>query len=214
MERLESNSITTGAKAAKATKKKPTKAEERQKIEKVVKNRVTTQKKSLGQKFGETFLSDESGGVGSYIFNDVLIPALKDTFVDMVEGAINMAFYGDTRRRSHGRSNFSRSSIERVSYDDRFGNRRHRSAPRGRARYDMDNIRFKTRADADITLDTLTEYLDKYDSVSVGDVYESLGIPTQANDFHYGWYELGGAHIRKSRDGGYVLEMPRLEELD
>ena len=80
MERLESNSITTGAKAAK---KKPTKSEERQKIEKVVKNRVTTQKKSLGQKFGETFLSDETGGVGSYIFNDVLIPALKDTFVTL-----------------------------------------------------------------------------------------------------------------------------------
>ena len=85
----------------------------------MVKNRVTTQKKSLGQKFGETFLSDESEGVGSYIFNDVLIPALKDTFVDMVEGAINMAFYGDTRRRSRGRSSFSRGSVERVSYDDR-----------------------------------------------------------------------------------------------
>ena len=153
MERLESNSIATGA---KATKKKSTKSEERQKIEKVVKNRVTTQKKSLGQKFGETFLSDESEGVGSYIFNDVLIPALKDTFVDMVEGAINMAFYGDTRRRSRGRSSFSRGSVERVSYDDRFDDRRRRSAPRGRARYDMDNIRFKTRADADLTLDTLT----------------------------------------------------------
>ena len=48
MERLESNSISTGNKAAN---KRSTKAEERQKIEKVVKNRVTTQKKSLGQKF-------------------------------------------------------------------------------------------------------------------------------------------------------------------
>lgn len=212
MERLESNSIATGA---KATKRKPTKAEERQKIEKVVKNRVTTQKKSLSQKFGETFLSDESGGVGSYIFNDVLIPALKDTFVDMVEGAINMAFYGDTRRRSRGRSNISRTSIERIPYDDRFDSRsRRRSAPRGRARYEMDNLIFDSRADADMLLDTLTEYLDKYDSVSVGDVFESLDIPTQANDFRYGWYELGGAHIRKSRNGGYVLEMPRLEELD
>lgn len=212
MERLESNSITTGA---KATKKKPTKVEERQKIEKVVKNRVTTQKKSLSQKFGETFLSDESGGVGSYIFNDVLIPALKDTFVDMVEGAINMAFYGDTRRRSRGRSSFSRGGVERVSYEDRFDSRsRRKSAPRGRARYEMDNLRFDTRADADALLDTLTEYLDQYDSVSVGDVFESLDIPTQANDFRYGWYELGGAHIRRSRDGGYVLEMPRLEEID
>lgn len=212
MERLESNSITTGT---KATKKKPTKAEERHKIEKVVKNRVTTQKKSLGQKFGETFLSDESGGVGSYIFNDVLIPALKDTFVDMVEGAINMAFYGDTRRRSHGRSSISRGRVERVSYEDRFDSRSgRRSAPRGRARYEMDNIKFDSRADADITLDTLTEYLDQYGSVSVGDLFESIGIPTQANDFHYGWYELGGAHIRKARDGGYVLEMPRLDEVD
>ena len=212
MERLESNSITTGA---KATKKKPTKAEERHKIEKVVKSRVTTQKKSLGQKFGETFLSDESEGVGSYIFNDVLIPALKDTFVDMVEGAINMAFYGDTRRRSRGRSSISRGSVERVSYEDRFDSRsRRRSAPRGRARYEMDNLRFDSRADAEILLDTLTEYLDQYGSVSVGDVFESINIPTQANDFHYGWYELGGAHIRKARDGGYILEMPRLEEID
>lgn len=212
MERLESNSIATGA---KATKKKPTKAEERQKIEKVVKSRVTTQKKSLSQKFGETFLSDESGGVGSYIFNDVLIPALKDTFVDMVEGAINMAFYGDTRRRSHGRSSFSRGSVERVSYEDIFGSRsRRKSAPRGRARYEMDNLRFDSRADAEILLDTLTEYLDQYGSVSVGDVFESIDIPTQANDFHYGWYELGGAHIRKARDGGYILELPRLEEID
>lgn len=212
MERLESNSITTGA---KATKKKPTKAEERKKIEKVVKSRVTTQKKSIGQKFSEAFLSDESGGVGSYIYNDVLIPALKDTFVDMVEGAINMALYGDTRRRSRGRSSISRTSIERIPYDDRFGSHsKRRSAPRGRARYEMDNLVFDSRADADTLLDTLTEYLDKYDSVSVGDVFESLDIPTQANDFRYGWYELGGAHIRKSRDGGYVLEMPRLEELD
>ena len=212
MERLESNSITTGAKAAK---KKPTKSEERQKIEKVVKNRVTTQKKSLGQKFGETFLSDETGGVGSYIFNDVLIPALKDTFVDMVEGAINMAFYGDTRRRSRGRSSISRGSVEQVSYEDRFNSRsRRRSAPRGRARYEMDNLRFDSRADAEILLDTLTEYLDQYGSVSVGDVCESIDIPTQANDFHYGWYELGGAHIRKARDGGYILELPRLEEID
>lgn len=210
MERLESNSITTGA---KATKKKPTKAEKRHKIEKVVKNRVTTQKKSLGQKFGETFLSDESGGVGSYIFNDVLIPALKDTFVDMVEGAINMAFYGDTRHRSRSRSStISRGIVNCTPYDASFDRRR--LAPRGRARYEMDNLRFDSRADADTLLDTLTEYLDQYGSVSVGDVFESIDIPTQANDFHYGWYELGGAHIRKSRDGGYVLEMPRLEELD
>lgn len=212
MERLESNSIATGT---KATKKKPTKAEERHKIEKVVKNRVTTQKKSLSQKFGETFLSDESGGVGSYIFNDVLIPALKDTFVDMVEGAINMAFYGDTRHRSRSRSSFSRGSIEHVPYDASFDSRsRRRSAPRGRARYEMDNLRFDSRADADTLLDTLTEYLDQYGSVSVGDVFESIDIPTQANDFHYGWYELGGAHIRKARDGGYILELPRLEEID
>ena len=133
----------------------------------------------------------------------------------MVEGAINMAFYGDTRHRSRSRSSISRGSVERIPYEASFDSRsRRRSAPRGRARYEMDNLRFDSRADADTLLDTLTEYLDQYGSVSVGDVFESIDIPTQANDFHYGWYELGGAHIRKSRDGGYVLEMPRLEELD
>lgn len=213
MEKLESNSISSGKPAS--GKRSPSKQEEREKIEKIVKGHVSKQKKSIGQKLGESLLSEESDGVGSYIFNDVLLPAVKDTIVDMVTGAINMAFYGDTRgpgRRSSG-SRFSRGSAEVVSYDRRYGSRGRDTVPRGRARYDVDNIVFGSRQEADEVLDVLLDYIDRYEVVTVADFYQALDMPTQSTDFKYGWASLGRARIHPSR-GGYVLEMPKVEPID
>lgn len=210
MERIESNSINSGMPAAK---KKTVKQEERAKIEKVVKTRVTTQKKSLLQKFGESFF-DMNGdqSLSDYVFNDVLMPAIKDTIADMVVGAIDMAFYGSTggrRRPSRGGSRISRGSTEVVSYD-RFGSRGARRAASGRERYDVSNVVFSSRQEADQVLDVLMDYIDEYDIVTVGDFYEACGIQTQATDFKYGWSSLGAARIHPS-GRGYVLEMPRVE---
>lgn len=210
MERIESNSINSGMPAAKKTAKQ----EERVKIEKVVKNRVTTQKKSLIQKFGESFFDmDGEQSLTDYVFNDVLMPAVKDTIADMVIGAIDMAFYGSTggrRRPSRGGSRISRGTTEVVSYD-RFSDRgRGRRAASGRERYDVSNVVFSTRQEADQVLDVLCDYIEEYQAVTVGDFYEACGISTQATDFKYGWYNLGSARIHPS-GRGYILEMPRVE---
>lgn len=210
MEKIESNSINSGMPAAK----KQNKHEERAKIEKVVKTRVTTQKKSLIQKFGESFFDmDGEQSLSDYVFNDVLMPALKDTIADMVIGAIDMAFYGSTgarRRPSRGGSRISRGSTEIVSYD-RFGDRgRGRRAASGRERYDVSNVIFSSRQEADQVLDVMCDWIERYEAVTVGDFYEACGIATQTTDFKYGWYNLGTARIHPS-GRGYVLEMPRVE---
>lgn len=209
MEQLESNSI----KKRDNTKLVPAEAEKK-KVNKVVKGQVGIKKKSLSQKAGEALLSNEAGGIGSYILSDVLIPAIKDTLADMATSAINMAFYGDTRgtrsSRSKG-SNIYRGEIR--SYENCYVNGR--GADRrehGRDRYDLDNITFSSRGDAEEVLDTMIELIDRYDMATVGDLYDLIGEQTRTRDFNYGWTQLGAARIRPY-GRGYVLELPRVESL-
>ncbi len=209
MEQLESNSI------KKRDDIKLTQAKaEKKKVSKVVKGQVGVKKKSFSQKAGEALLSDEAGGIGSYILSDVLIPAIKDTLADMATSAINMAFYGDTRgtrtNRSKG-SNIYRG--ETRSYENCYVNshgvdRR----DRGRDRYDLDNITFSSRSDAEEVLDVMVDFIDRYDMVTVGDLYDLIGEQTRTKDFNYGWTQLGSARIRPY-GRGYVLELPRVESL-
>lgn len=209
MEQLESNSI----KKRDNTKLAPAETEKK-KVNKVVKGQVGIKKKSLGQKAGEALLSDEAGGIGSYIFSDVLIPAIKDTLADMAMSAINMAFYGDTRGTRTNRykgSNIYRGEVR--SYENCYVNghgidRR----DRGRDRYDLDNITFSSRGDAEEVLDVMIDLIDRYDMATVGDLYDLIGEQTRTKDFNYGWTQLGGARIRPY-GRGYVLELPRVEFL-
>lgn len=210
MERFESNSI---KRREDITNKDSV---EKKKIEKVTKHQITVKKKSLGQRAGEALLSDETPSIGSYILGDVLIPAIKDTLADMATSAINMAFYGDTRGLSRSRHNNTRIYRGEVrSYDrcyDRPG-RSERSMARLNNKYDVDNVIFGTRSDAESVLDVLLENIDRYRQVTVGDYYDAIGEQTRASDFNYGWYELGTARI-KPTGNGYVLELPRPQALD
>ena len=208
MEQLESNSI----KKRDITTPAPAETEKK-KLKKVIKGEVGVKKKTLGQKAGEAFLSEETGGIGNYILSDVLIPAIKDTLADMATSAINMAFYGDTRGTRSSRSRGS--SIYRgevKSYENCYGNRGGSRIETVRDRYDVGNIIFSSRGDAEEVLDTLLEAIDRYDMVTVGDLYDAIGEPTKTRDFNYGWTRLGNARIRPN-GRGYILELPKVESL-
>lgn len=208
MEQLESNSI----KRRDNTKLAPAEPEKK-KVTKVVKGQVGVKKKTIGQKAGEALLSDEAGGIGSYILSDVLIPAIKDTLADMATSAINMAFYGDTRgTRSNRSKGFNIYRGETRSYENCYVNSHGGRPERIRDHYNVDNITFSSRGDAEEVLDVMLDMIDRYDMVTVGDLYDLIGEPTRTKDFNYGWTQLGAARIRPY-GRGYVLELPRVESL-
>ena len=207
MEQFESNSIKRREDIANKD------AVEKKKLEKVTKHQITVKKKSLSQRASEALLSDEAPSIGSYILGDVLIPAIKDTLADMATSAINMAFYGDTRGGSRSRRSNSRVYRGEVRSYDRCYDRPERPTARLSSKYDVDNVIFETRSDAEAVLDVLLENIDRYNQVTVGEFYDSIGGQTRASDFNYGWYELGSARI-KPTGNGYVLELPRPKALD
>lgn len=70
------------------------------------------------------------------------------------------------------------------------------------------DIAFPSQQQAEHLLANMYDLLNRYRVVSVGDLYEMAGIPTLTSHSNYGWSDLSGARISKTREG-FLLELPR-----
>ena len=191
--------------------------EPKKRVEKVVETKAIRRKKSPGDRFLELL---ESGW--RYVMSNVLVPAAKDMVADAAsQGVEHMLFGEDAHRRRRGSSrNRSRSFTDygrhsRSHHDDDRppyppAERRNR---RSRANFEFDDILLATRAEAQEVIERLFDTLSLYDNVSVADLYELVGITSEYTDDKWGWYDLRGSHVRRTRDG-YLLQLPSPEPLD
>lgn len=210
-ERLPSNSYMS----------KSGKRPEEKKVEKVASGKIVQRKKSLGEKFSETFLATDMSSVVEHIFFDVLIPAAKDTISDIVEGAINMMLFGSRRggrttRRSDGRSRIY-TSYDRM-YDDRERRvdpkDRDRDGPvRGRSRNAVEDVVFPSKAEAEDVLDNLRYLIEKYGVASVKDYYRFADLKSDYTKETYGWFNLEDADVARIREG-WLLRLPKPVVID
>lgn len=179
---------------------------------------ATVRKKGIGAKFKETFAGDSAESVGSYIFFDIIVPRLKDLLFETITGGSERALFGSSTRASRGRRS---QLVDKTDYKglstgrsrDRERERDRDISPRGRATHNFEEILIPTRGEADQILDTLIELVDVYDSATVADLYNATGISTDHTDLKWGWTDLSEARIEPARGGGYLLEMPRVEQL-
>lgn len=176
-----------------------------------------TVKQSTGKKIMRSFISDNTEGIGSTILMDYLIPAAKETLLDVVINTLNVMFYGEARGRG-SRSTDRRGRGSYVSYRDysRYDRDKDRFHDRDDdyRRISTDDVVFDNRADADEVLRSMEEIVESYGVVRLADFYELAGVDTsnwQANK--YGWSSLRNADIQGTRDG-YVIRFPRPYVLD
>lgn len=174
-------------------------------------------KKPFIKRFSDTFMDGGTGhDVVNYIIHDVVIPAAKTTIAELVEGAIEMVLFGGEGRSRSAIRNKNRSY---VSYSDMYdkrrrpGDRAERSGRSVRGRHDFTEYVLESRQEAELVLTNLVETLADYNVVSVGDLYDMLGVSTDYTDNKYGWTELDNASCVRVRNG-YILELPRPKLID
>lgn len=196
---------------SKEADKKETQPEK--KIEKVITGTAKTRKRSGIRKFSDVFISEDAVNVKAYIFMDVLLPATKKLVSDIVTNGIDMLLYGEAGH-SKRKSGASKVSYGRCFDERNDDKRRERRSYSSRSAYDYDEIVFETRGDAELVLDTLFDIIDRYEEVSVADLYEAAEI-TNHNFMatRYGWTDLRGSEIIRIR-GGYWLKLPKAMPLD
>lgn len=183
------------------------------KLTAVVTGKVTRRNKPLGKRVLDTFFGRENS-VWQYLLHEILIPAAKDTVTDFVSQGVERAVYGEARSTSR-RTGRPAGGSNYTPYN-RFSQDRH--APktmshRARATHDFREIVLRTRAEADAVLDAMMDYMQKYDQVTVSDLYDLLGLQSTFADEKYGWRDLRGAGPTRISEG-YLLDLPRPEPLD
>lgn len=180
-------------------------------------------KKGVGEKFKETFAGDSAESVMQYVFFDIIVPRLKDLLYETISGGSERALFGSSTRSSRSRRRGTRSQlVDKTDYrglseGDRPRRERERDrrevSERSRRNHDFDDIVIPTRGEADQILETLQELVDQYESATVADYYGLVGISTEHTDLKFGWTDLEDARVEPARGGGYILDLPRVEDL-
>ena len=186
-------------------------ANDDKRAEKVVQGKVKVKKKGEVRKFADVFVAEDAHNVKDYLITEVAIPAIKNTIIDLITNGVTMLFNGESSTKTRRRSG------DYVSYRD-YSNRdrdRDRRDVSVRNRFDLDDLVFGSRRDAEATLDQMDDMIDRYGWATVLDLYESADLggsaPYTANK--YGWTSLRSADIIKVRDG-YVIKLPKAQPLD
>lgn len=187
-------------------------AEQPKKIEKVITGNVKTKKKGEIQKLANVFISEDISNVKSYVFLDVLVPAIKKAVFDIITDGLDMILYGGEGRRK------KTTNAERVSYRSYY-NRKNDDAPRSdhtrdRSVYSYDEVIFNSRSEAEEVLERMDELVSEYKMVTVSDLYDLVGVTGKYTDCKYGWTHLRNVEPIRVRDGGYMLNLPKPRPLD
>ena len=186
---------------------------EKKRIESVVTGTVKKKKKSELSKAKDNFILSDIKTVTSSCVKDILIPAAKNLIYDMVADGLNMLLYGETgrnKRRSRDRDGSYRRFFD--STDDRD-----RSSRRSISRFDLDDVIFSSRADAEEVLDRMDDYIEQYGIASVGDFKSLIGERSEHTDEKFGWTSFKSAKIMRIRDGrdeGYLIKVPKPYSID
>ena len=184
-------------------------AEKREKkVEKVVTGKVITKKEGFFSKMFKGFISEDAKDVKSYVFGDVLIPAIKKAISDIVTDGIDIILYGESRGKR------GRSTAEKISYRSYYDrNDSHRRPVASYNDYSYDSIILSSRGEAEEVLARMDELMDTYGLVSVADLKDLVGINGNYTDNKYGWTSIKSAEVVRVRDG-YTIKMPRAVPID
>ena len=187
-------------------------------VEKVITGEVISRPKPLGSKIKGLFFGGEFKDAMRYIADTVLLPALRNLLVDAASEGAKRMVYGDDRSRGR---RYSEVRPPRMTYNNPVSRSTPSQMQRGylpdqpnptSRRRDSNQIILTSRDDAESVFEDMVESINKYDVVSMADLYDLVGLPTSPVDNKWGWVSLTGVDIRQVRDG-YLIDLPPAEAI-
>lgn len=184
-------------------------------IEQVTTGAVVVKKPSLGQKLKTVFFGGDSKSAARYIAGDVVLPAVRSLIVDAVTKGAERLVWGEGARTMRRPSGYDYRS--RVQYNSplvRQDPRMPRLPDQGPrvGRREPSDLVLASREEAELVLERLIDILDKYETVSMADLFDLTGLPSSHVDNKWGWTNLNTTEVRQVREG-FLLSLPPAEEI-
>lgn len=194
---------------SEASKREPEQRDDKN-IERVTSGDAIRKKKSLRKQLRETFIAGDLKTSIRYVTFDILLPTIRDMLWEAGSGGIEKLIFGDSRRRGStvpqsGPTGYV--SYNRYSMGNRASGPARAMSRMARARHDFDEIVLESRVEAEEVIDRLFDLVSRYETATVADLYELVGISSSHTDHKWGWTSLRGAGVSRVRDG-YLLDLP------
>ena len=151
----------------------------------------------------------------SYIFMDVLVPAIKKAIYDIVTNGIDMFLYGGNAK---SKNNSTGAKVSYRSFYDQKNNSNN-SGYRGsentkpRNGFEYEDIIFDNRGEAETVKRQMQSVIGRYGFITVSDLYDMVDLPAPYTSQKYGWMDVSNAEVRRERDG-YSIKLPRPVPID
>lgn len=146
--------------------------------------------------------------IGSYVMDEYIVPKSRDVLHDMfaglfsaigdgIQGALNKAFYGEDRGvtgRTTGNTNYNsfyRPATTTVTQSVSPSISRRSSTQ-------VQIIFVNTEDDAKDIVNWMTNSIQRYGKVKLGDLYQSIGIQVTFQDMKYGWNNINQLFTSRS----------------
>ena len=189
-------------------------SEDIQEKKSVVKGTVKQKKVSAGKQFIDNFVNEDKETIKSHILFDIIIPAVKDMIFNGFQSALDMLLYGgDGSRRVVTRSDRRRVVSSGATNYNAISNQRNSRVQAGASRERAcDQLEFEERTDALAVLNELNDQLDEFGMVSAYDLFDAAGVDT--NNYalkNWGWHDLTSARVERTREGTYIINLPKME---
>lgn len=192
---------------------KEPKLDEKPKIQPIT-SAVTVKKESETKKLGKRFFSEDAKSVGGQVFGNVIIPSLQRLVSDAVKTAIDWIIYGKATPMNGGPRNISYTSYWRGP------NAPYTPAPQIPASaytkptvYNVNEIIFDDRGEAEEVLMRLQEEVARYGLVSVADFYDMISQKHNFTDCKWGWRDLSQAQVMRL-GAGFSISFPTVRPIE
>ena len=167
----------------------------------VVKGSVKVKKESAVGKLAKLFVSSDFQSVKRWVIEDKLVPGAKNLFLDTMA----MILTGNSRYSGSSKTDYAKASVSTESRTEVK-----RQMARGRSNYR--DLIFETRDDAERVVAEMIDTVEKYDRVSILDLYDYANMASQSNpnDDYYGWRRLplNARDYVIAGPNGYELRLP------
>lgn len=190
---------------------------ERKPLEQIIDKKPTKVKRSLFGRLAKGVLGEEGlPSIGAYVAEEIIVPAIKNIVYDSITSGLGRALFKDGKHGGHSYGRRGGSYKPNTNYSSQYRSGRPEPAePRvvRSTRNAVEDYKIEDRNDATYILTSLVEHADKYDSVSVADYYDLIGVEAhQFTDNNHGWtYDtITRATILPVR-GGYIIKFPPVE---
>lgn len=160
--------------------------------------KVKIRKKSLGQKFADTFLVEDISTTINHVWSNVVVPQIKN----ILSMAMDTAFYGAPRNRpvsGNGGTNYNALSKPQTVTQAMI------------TQPSVGEIMLSNEQDVFTLYNVLQEQIRMSGFVTVGFLYRYLRWPSDHTKENYGWYSFPGRSYTKSFDeNGNPVYIPNL----